>query len=53
MGAAGKKAAQPSGGLRDGVRPGDAERIESFPPRLGCEGRFYGFAATGQKSRSA
>ena len=45
MAAAGKKAAQPPGGLRDGIRPGNAERVESLRPRRGSERRLYGIAA--------
>ena len=53
MSAAGEEAAQPRGSLRDGIRPGNAERVESFRPCRGRERCFYGFAATGQKSRLA
>jgi hypothetical protein len=46
MSAAGEEAAQPRGGLRDGIRAGNAERVESLPPRRGGERRLYGVAAT-------
>jgi hypothetical protein len=45
MSAAGEEAAQPRGSLRDGIRPGNAERVESLRPRRGSERRLYGIAA--------
>jgi hypothetical protein len=46
MSAAGEEAAQPRGGLRDGIRPGNAERVKSLRQRRGAERRLYSGAAT-------
>jgi hypothetical protein len=53
VGTLGKEAAQACGGLRDGIRPGDAERVKSLRARRGCKRRLYGLAVGDQKSRLA